>query len=309
MAAGWDLPIPHSVHISADGTTRNQRLFGRRVGDVLAASKISLHAGDRLSPASDTPVWSGMQIQVVRAVPFELRVGGQRRQVRPAAATVGEALTALGVRLGPADRVYPAPGTPLVPAMRVTVERREWHAWVESRPLPFASQMVNDAALFKGNETVRSAGHPGLKQRTVKVLYADGRPAVMVPGSWVVAEAPAPRVVAVGTRAMIASRGAFAGREYMIFEATAYYPGPRNFGGGVGPRTAIGMIARRGVVAVDPSVIPLGTHLYIEGYGYAVAGDTGGNIQGRRIDLCYNTYDEAIQFGRQPVKVFILDSH
>ena len=94
-----------------------------------------------------------------------------------------------------------------------------------------------------------------------------------------------------------------------MFEATAYYPGPRNFGGGVGPRTATGMIAGRGVVAVDPSVIPLGTHLYIEGYGYAVAGDTGGNIRGRRIDLCYNTYDEAISFGRQPVKVFILDPH
>ena len=69
------------------------------------------------------------------------------------------------------------------------------------------------------------------------------------------------------------------------------------------------MIAGRGVVAVDPSVIPLGTHLYVEGYGYAVAGDTGGNIRGRRVDLCYNTYDEAIRFGRQQVRVFILDSH
>jgi len=303
------IPVPHTVHINADGTTRNQRLFGQNVRDVLAASTVVLHTGDRLTPGPDTPVWSGMEIEVVRAVPIEVRIGGQRRQVHLAAKTVGEALRALRVSLESADRVYPSLGAALTPAMRVTVERRQWHAWVESRPVPFTSQVVNDAALFKGNETVRSAGRPGLQQRTVKVLYADDRPAMMVPGPWAVTVPPAPKVVAVGTRATIASRGAFAGREYMVFEATAYYPGPNNFGGGVGPRTAIGMIAGRGVVAVDPSVIPLGTHLYIEGYGYAVAGDTGGNIRGRRVDLCYNTYDEAIRFGRQQVRVFILDSH
>ena len=205
--------------------------------------------------------------------------------------------------------MYPPVGAGLSPAMRVTVERREWHAWVESRPIAFTSEIVNDGTLYKGNELVRDAGRDGLKQRTIRALYANGKPAMIVPGPWAVTNVPAPRVVAVGTRALIASRGAFAGREYMVFEATAYYPGPNNYGGGVGPRTAIGMIAQRGVVAVDPSVIPLGTHLYIEGYGYAVAGDTGGSIQGRRVDLCYNTYDEAIRFGRQSVRVFILDSH
>jgi 3D (Asp-Asp-Asp) domain-containing protein len=61
------------------------------------------------------------------------------------------------------------------------------------------------------------------------------------------------------------------------------------------------------VVAVDPSVIPLGSRLFIEGYGYAIAGDTGGAIQGMRIDLCFNSYDEAIRFGRRTVKVYIVD--
>ena len=92
----------------------------------------------------------------------------------------------------------------------------------------------------------------------------------------------------------------------IVMEATAYYPGPNNFGGGVGPKTAIGMLARQGVVAVDPSVIPLGTHLHIEGYGNAVAGDTGGAIHGNKVDLCFNTYLEAMRFGRRTVKVHIL---
>lgn len=85
--------------------------------------------------------------------------------------------------------------------------------------------------------------------------------------------------------------------------ATAYtaYCGGRCSG-----RTALGWPARRGIVAVDPRVIPLRTHLYIPGYGYAVAGDTGGAIRGRRIDLGFNTYRDARHFGRRDVTVYIL---
>lgn len=71
-------------------------------------------------------------------------------------------------------------------------------------------------------------------------------------------------------------------------------------------RTATGLPARYGVVAVDPRVIPLGSRLYIEGYGTAVAADTGGSIVGNRIDLCMDSYQAAISFGRQPVKVYVL---
>ncbi|WP_286977476.1 3D domain-containing protein, partial [Candidatus Aquicultor secundus] len=76
----------------------------------------------------------------------------------------------------------------------------------------------------------------------------------------------------------------------------------------VGSRCANGMKARKGVVAVDPRVIPLGTRLYIEGYGEAIAADTGGAIKGNRIDLCYNTPGECFDFGRRSVKVSILDN-
>jgi 3D (Asp-Asp-Asp) domain-containing protein len=71
-------------------------------------------------------------------------------------------------------------------------------------------------------------------------------------------------------------------------------------------RTATGVPAQYGVVAVDPRVIPLGTQLYIERYGAAVAADTGGSIIGNRIDLCMDSYQRAINWGRRPVKVYIL---
>lgn len=81
---------------------------------------------------------------------------------------------------------------------------------------------------------------------------------------------------------------------------TAFDPGNGNF-------TSRGNPLHKGLVAVDPYVIPLGTRLYIPGYGYAVADDTGGAIKGNRIDLAFDSRSEALQFGVQYVKVYILD--
>ncbi len=89
----------------------------------------------------------------------------------------------------------------------------------------------------------------------------------------------------------------------MTMNATAYSaydPGNSSY-------TARGNLLKRGYVSVDPDVIPLGTAVYVEGYGYAVADDTGGDIIGNRIDLAMDSHGEAIDFGRQTVKVYILE--
>lgn len=98
------------------------------------------------------------------------------------------------------------------------------------------------------------------------------------------------------------SRGArYAGfREAVYMESTAYSPL-------AGSHTASGSAVAVGLVAVDPSVIPLGTRLYVEGYGYAYAADTGGAIKGNRIDLFFDSEWQCNQWGRRTVKVYILD--
>ena len=86
-------------------------------------------------------------------------------------------------------------------------------------------------------------------------------------------------------------------------EATAYSPDDPH----AGPRTSSGTKVRRGIIAVDPAVIPLGTRVYIPDYGEAVAEDTGGAIKGNRIDIAFDTYEEAINFGRQSLQIYIID--
>lgn len=73
-----------------------------------------------------------------------------------------------------------------------------------------------------------------------------------------------------------------------------------------GSHTARGSRLVRGHVAVDPGVIPLGSMLYVEGYGYALADDIGGAIQGQTIDVAMDSYGEAIQWGRREVTVYLV---
>lgn len=100
------------------------------------------------------------------------------------------------------------------------------------------------------------------------------------------------------------SRGAMRYTNVMVMEASAYLPTD----GGGSCITATGLPATHGVVAVDPDVIPLGTRVYIPGYGVAIAADTGGMIEGEMIDLCMEDYDDCIQFGRRDIDVYILET-
>lgn len=100
------------------------------------------------------------------------------------------------------------------------------------------------------------------------------------------------------------SRGSYSrGRLLGTFEATAYTDDVESQGKWIG-QTASGMKPQVGVIAVDPKVIPLGTKLYVEGYGNAIAGDTGGAIKGKRLDLFMNTNEECYAWGRKKVKVW-----
>lgn len=86
-------------------------------------------------------------------------------------------------------------------------------------------------------------------------------------------------------------------------EATAYSP----MESGMSAYTATGTLCQRGVIATDPNFIPLGTKVYIPGYGYAVAADTGGAIVGNIIDIAFDTVGECYEWGRQYLDIYIIE--
>jgi 3D (Asp-Asp-Asp) domain-containing protein len=96
-------------------------------------------------------------------------------------------------------------------------------------------------------------------------------------------------------------------RREMEVLTTGYDPGPADNGRAWVGSTRSGKRARFGIVAVDPKLIPLGTRVYVEGYGPGLAADVGGAIKGLRMDLCFNTSTQARAWGRRRRRVWIVD--
>lgn len=107
--------------------------------------------------------------------------------------------------------------------------------------------------------------------------------------------------------AAAAKEAAYASGRTMVMESTAYSSEPADLLGG-GTVTALGqnLLENPMAVAVDPNVIPLGTRVYVEGYGEAIASDTGSAIKGNIIDVHFPTNGQCEVWGRRQVTVTIL---
>ena len=169
---------------------------------------------------------------------------------------------------------------------------------------------VQPMLLAPGSSKVVARGRPGLAQVRVQYAQHDGGPVRQRILSTTLIRKANPRIVAQGvspsTLAAFEAHGllqmASLARGAILMMATAYTAGSAGGGG----RTASGRLAGYGIVAVDPRIIPLGTRLYIPGYGMAIAGDTGGDIVGNRIDLGFDSLRGAMLFGRRDVTVYRL---
>ena len=96
--------------------------------------------------------------------------------------------------------------------------------------------------------------------------------------------------------------------KYYLLTATAYYPGPECCYPWDNGLTYTGDIAGKGCIAIDPKgPLNMGQQVYVVGYGEGVCNDVGGAIKGWRIDVCFDTYEEAIEWGIRLVKVYILE--
>ena len=98
-------------------------------------------------------------------------------------------------------------------------------------------------------------------------------------------------------------------QKYFLMTATAYYPGPECTHPFTDGFTAIGDIAGKGCIAIDDRNGPLkmGQMVYIEGYGIGKCNDRGLAIKNWKIDLCFDTIEEAREWGRKLVKVYLIE--
>lgn len=181
----------------------------------------------------------------------------------------------------------------------------EWeHKQIETRQakIPVTVQYEQVDTLPEGTQELVQTGSEGVEEVNEEVTYEKGKPTHVHEIGRTIITPMKPTIIRTGVSGMEMAKSHGQVKQVLTMEATAYLP---TDGGGDGI-TASGMQAKHGVVAVDPNVIPLGTKLYIPGYGEALAADTGGDIVGSRIDVVMEDYGEAMQFGRRTVEVYVL---
>jgi resuscitation-promoting factor RpfB len=281
------------------------------VGEALLRAGMLLYLGDTVRPRLGSSVQADMRVAIVRSKLLLITADGQTVRTRTQRDTVGDSLMELGIVVSGGDRTIPNLDERIVDNMEIRVVRVLEAVQVDRKPISYESVMAPDDQLELDQQRLAQAGQDGEFRSRFRVVYEDGREVSRnLMDEWVASD-PVRRIVSYGrrivSRPLETSEGTLSYWRKLQMYATSYSParsGTPQSAPWYG-RTRIGQQLRKGLVAVDPKVIPLGTRLYVPGYGVAVAADTGGGVRGRMIDLGYE--DGNYQSWHWWVEVYILD--
>lgn len=302
-------PVPFTV--VEEGVSLSLRGAGATVAEALAAAGIAVDADDAIAPGPEARFKAGMTVQVSRASQIEVEVDGERRPYRVSAGTVGQALARLGLALGGRDYSLPAADTPLQAGMSVKLVRVREDVQLREEEIPFPTESEVAPELPLGETQVLQAGSPGLIRQRIVLTYENGRLVNRQVAEEEVVREPVPQRQQVGSqvvwRTVETEQGPMRYFARIRVYATSYSASRAGT-----PKTApwygitrSGLKMRKGIVAVDRRLIPLGTNLFVPGYGVGLAGDTGGGIKNFHIDLGYD--DDNYVSWHQWVELYLLE--
>lgn len=299
-----------TITVIVDGEKRIITTYRNTVAQVLKTNDILIGPKDKISIPLDSQLSNEQVIAIKRAVNVKIRIDDMDVDLLSSEENIGSMILAEGITLGENDRVEPGIETKLTEGMDIKVVRVNNRTITEVVPIPFKEVVKANKSLSNTKRQVTKEGRNGEKEISTKVTYEDGvEVSREIIGERLI-KSPQDRIIVQGTYPhMPVSRGGSIMSYSGVFEAraTAYWAVR-----GVGKtytasgRKAVWNPDGYSTIAVDPKVIPYGTKLFVQGYGFAIAADTGTAIKGNKIDVYFNTYDQACDWGAKYVKVYIL---
>lgn len=296
-----------TVIVRINGEEQRIVTYAGTVKGALQDSSLTLDTKDKVEPAMGTRLSDNEVITVKRAVSVEVSVDGQNLKIKSAESNVNDMLAAENITLGDEDKLSVDAETPIAEGLKFKIIRVQTKDVVETKQLDFDTIVKDDDNMDKGFTKVVQEGTAGEKEVTVRVSYEDGVEVGRKVVSEKVTKEPTSKIVSEGTRNFIAlSRGGDSKLYYksVISVAASAYIATGNL-------TTTGTVPKRNpsgisTIAVDPRIIPLGTKVYVEGYGFAVAEDTGGLIKNYKVDLFMGSNQECYNWGIRTVKLYIV---
>ena len=293
-----------------DGRTATLYTTAPTVGEALRRAGLTLYLADGVEPELGNKMSAGLQVTVDRSVPVAVQVDGRTLRTRTHRERVDEVLADLNIVLTGQDYTVPALSASLQEGAVVQVVRVTERFLVRQDPIPFEVAWQPDPELEIDNQRLLQEGARGILQQRIRIRYEDGNEVSRTLENEYVAVPPTTKIMGYGTQIVVRTLNTPTGPvEYwrvIRMLATSYSAATA----GTSPsspwygHTRTGERMRFGIVAVDTRMIDLRSNVYVPGYGIGYAGDTGGAIRGRRIDLGYD--DDNLVLWYRWVDVYLL---
>jgi len=287
------------------------RTTAQTVGEALRQAEIIIYLGDLVQPGLGTLVSPGLRVQIQRSKPISLQVDDRIFKTRSRAQTVGDALVEVGIGISGLDQVMPALDMPLKDDLAIAITRVHETIEVKEKIAPFETVFQPDPNLPIDTQQETSPGAEGITRERYRVRYENGQEVTRTLEDTWVAQEPAQRIIAFGQLIQPQTITTPEGEQITYWRKVGMLASSYSAGtAGVSPdkpwygRTYTGDQMRKGVVAVDPRIIPLRSRVFVSGYGYGDALDVGTAIRSRRIDLGYD--NDNLQLWNRWVDVYLL---
>ncbi|WP_223703295.1 G5 and 3D domain-containing protein [Sutcliffiella deserti] len=310
MQIVWD--PAKEIQLVIDSDEQMVWTTAKTVEELLTQEEIQLSTHDKVNVSLNDTIKDNLVIRINKAFQVTLDVGGEKQEIWSTSTTVADFLEQQEITINDLDRVEPSLEELVAMDSVVKVTRVEKVTDVVEETVEYGVVTRNDGNLEKGKEQLVQQGQEGTIAKHYEVILENGKEVSRELVKEETLKESLDRIVAVGTKAppqptQVVSRSTETSSKEFYVSSTAYTAFCNGCSGvtstGINLRTNPGMK----VIAVDPSVIPLGTKVYVEGYGYAVAGDTGGAIKGNKIDVFFPDKETAYRWGRKRVKIKIID--
>ncbi|WP_062051212.1 G5 and 3D domain-containing protein [Bacillus sp. JCM 19034] len=328
MTVSWEQA--KQVFTMIDGQEETVWTTSKTVEELITELEIEYKEHDVVEPELSATIEEHMELIYESSFLVELISDGEQQEIWTTSTTVADFLEREELELNELDRVEPDLEERLEEETSIQVVRVEKVTDVVEETIDFATVTRKDDDLLAGKEEVVQSGEKGKIEKHYEVILEDGEEVSRELVKEETVKESSDRIVAVGTKepAPTTSRGhdpvqtsnnssnssssnesssSASGGTTMTVQSTAY---TANCSGCSGvTATGINLNENRNmkVIAVDPNVIPLGSKVHVEGYGTAIAGDTGGAIVGNKIDVHMPTTADAKNWGNRTVEITILD--
>lgn len=307
----------YTIKLTVDGKLNVYKARDMKVSDLLKRENINIYEKDIVSVPVDTLIDKDMDIEVNRTEKVKFVVDNKEEiPFIVNNARVGVAVNEFMEETG--KQVYLEEGqssaADVKDDMIIKVASLKEEIKVTKQEIPFETKTIENSNLLEGTTNVKTKGENGIKEIKTKEIYKKDELQSQEIIEEKVTKQPITEIIEKGTKKKLntikTEKGTFVVNNKINMKSTAYTAGMESTGKKPGDEgyglTASGMKAKKGIVAVDTSIIPFGTELYIEGYGYAIAGDTGSAIKGNKIDVFLDDYEDAKKYGVRNVNVYVL---